>query len=111
MSIPVSSSINEFLRWCLNRAATTVGGSLVVVMGNEGGDMDSIIGSIYLAMLFNTQKWSKFGPAIPILNFPAGEMPLRNDVVHLLNNNASTIPYYCPLIERAVATDSWICPV
>ncbi|CAD2221182.1 exopolyphosphatase [Angomonas deanei] len=53
-------------------------------MGNEGGDMDSVIGSIYLAYLFDNKKSLGISNPVPLLNFPVEDVPLRNDVAKLL---------------------------
>ncbi|KAH9577734.1 DDH domain [Trypanosoma melophagium] len=75
--------VNDFLRRCFQSRATKK--SLTIVLGNEGGDMDSIVGSIYLA--FFLEKSSLLGGKyyIPILNFEKEDLPLRNDVVKLFS--------------------------
>ncbi|KAG5512527.1 hypothetical protein GH5_08494 [Leishmania sp. Ghana 2012 LV757] len=78
----MSGVINDFLRRCLKRVAGKVQ-PLTVVQGNEGGDMDSIVGCIYLAMLFDNQPKFGFENPVPALNFPREDFSLRNDVMKL----------------------------
>ncbi|KAK7194856.1 acidocalcisomal exopolyphosphatase [Novymonas esmeraldas] len=78
----MSTVINEFLRRCLQKVAGKAH-PLTVVIGNEGGDMDSIVGSIYLAMLFDKQAKFGFENPVPALNFPCEDLGLRNDVAKL----------------------------
>ncbi|KAG5512288.1 hypothetical protein JKF63_07810 [Porcisia hertigi] len=78
----MSGVINDFLRRCLQRVASKVQ-PLTVVQGNEGGDMDSIVGCIYLAMLFDQQQKFGFENPVPALNFPKEDFNLRNDVAKL----------------------------
>ncbi|EPY31495.1 acidocalcisomal exopolyphosphatase [Strigomonas culicis] len=53
-------------------------------MGNEGGDMDSIVGSIYLAYFFEHSRKYKIQNPVPAINFPLEDLPLRNDVNNFL---------------------------
>ncbi|GET85385.1 acidocalcisomal exopolyphosphatase, putative [Leishmania tarentolae] len=76
------SVINDYLRRCLKKVAGKVQ-PLTVVQGNEGGDMDSIVGCIYLAMLFDKHPKFGFENPVPVLNFPHEDFGLRNDVVNL----------------------------
>ncbi|AYU75542.1 acidocalcisomal exopolyphosphatase, putative [Leishmania donovani] len=78
----MSGVINDFLRRCLKKVAGKVQ-PLTVVQGNEGGDMDSIVGCIYLAMLFDKQPKFGFENPVPALNFPQEDFGLRNDVANL----------------------------
>ncbi|KPI87832.1 putative acidocalcisomal exopolyphosphatase [Leptomonas seymouri] len=78
----MASVINKFLRNCVTKV-TNKEQPLTVVLGNEGGDMDSIVGSIYLAFLLDlTNKWNIVNP-VPAVNFPLEDLALRNDVVKL----------------------------
>ncbi|CUG62141.1 acidocalcisomal exopolyphosphatase, putative [Bodo saltans] len=74
--------ISQFLYRC---KAAIAAGQLhpKIVLGNEGGDMDSIVGSVYLAYLL-TQVDGGDDPVVPYLNFILDDVPLRNDVVKLL---------------------------
>ncbi|CAJ1015628.1 putative DHH family/DHHA2 domain containing protein [Leishmania utingensis] len=78
----MSGIINDFLRRCLKKVAGKVQ-PLTVVQGNEGGDMDSIVGCIYLAILFDKQPKFGFENPVPVLNFPKEDFGLRNDVAKL----------------------------
>lgn len=53
---------------------------LTAVLGNESGDLDSVIGSICLAFFLNQQPKFSFPPAVPVLNFDPKEIRLRTDV-------------------------------
>ncbi|KPA73679.1 putative acidocalcisomal exopolyphosphatase [Leptomonas pyrrhocoris] len=78
----MASVINEFLRECMSKVASKVR-PLTVVQGNEGGDMDSIVGSIYFALLLEkSNRWNVENP-VPAINFPPEDLVLRNDVVKL----------------------------
>ncbi|KAG5488103.1 hypothetical protein LSCM1_08168 [Leishmania martiniquensis] len=81
----MSAVINDFLRRCLKRVAARVQ-PLTVVQGNEGGDMDSIVGCLYLAMLFDKQPTFGYENPVPVLNFPLEDLSLRNDVVKLFED-------------------------
>jgi len=57
-----------------------------VVMGNEGCDMDSAIGSLYLAYaLDQLDVYPK--PVVPLINIPISDLPLRGDIVLALKTN------------------------
>lgn len=73
--------LNNFLSRCL--AARSAGDTYHVVLGNEGGDMDSVIGGIYLAHFLTTLRGTVH---IPLLNFPKCDLPLRNDVFQFLTS-------------------------
>lgn len=78
----MSDVINDFLRRCVTKVSNKVQ-PLTVVQGNEGGDMDSIVGSIYFAMLMEqVDKWRVDNP-VPAINFPLEDLVLRRDVVKL----------------------------
>lgn len=90
----MSAVINDFLRRSLKKVSGKAQ-PLTVVQGNEGGDMDSIVGSIYLAMLFDKQPKFGFENPVPVLNFASEDFRLRNDVAHLfkeLGIDASLLP-------------------
>lgn len=53
---------------------------LTAVLGNESGDLDSVIGSICLAFFLNQQPNFRLPPAVPVLNFDPHEICLRTDV-------------------------------
>ncbi|CCW71297.1 unnamed protein product [Phytomonas sp. Hart1] len=78
----MASFINAYLSKSLQKV-TSKCRELTVVLGNEAGDMDSVVGSIFLAMFLNS--WREYGmaPAVPAINFPLDELPLRMDVYHL----------------------------
>ncbi|ORC91221.1 putative acidocalcisomal exopolyphosphatase [Trypanosoma theileri] len=75
--------INDFLRRCFQFCATQK--SITIVLGNEGGDMDSIVGSIYLAFFLEKRDLLGGKYYIPLLNFEKEDLPLRNDVVKLFS--------------------------
>lgn len=75
--------INSFLSKCIRRATEQMS-KVTVVMGNEGGDMDSVVGSLYLAMFFEKCETYKVKNAIPVINFPHSDLRLRNDIYMLL---------------------------
>lgn len=50
---------------------------ITVVMGNESCDLDSAVCALTLAHHLN-----KKGPAIPLLNIPKEDVPLRTEVIH-----------------------------
>lgn len=75
--------LNPFLSKCVRRATEQVS-KITVIMGNEGGDMDSVIGSLYLAMFFDKCEVFKVKDAVPVINFPRDDLRLRNDVYMLL---------------------------
>lgn len=81
----MSSVVNEFLARCIQRVSSRVS-PLTIVLGNEGGDMDSIIGAIFLAMFFERSSVYQFANPVPLLNFPVEDFPLRNDVAKLFQN-------------------------
>lgn len=89
----MSAAVNEFLKKCAARVANK-SERFTVVLGNEGGDMDSIIGSIYLALLLDSCEKFHLQPVVPAVNFPLDELPLRNDVQKImeeLNIDASLL--------------------
>ena len=68
------------------------------VLGNEGGDIDSVVCAIYTSYLMNhlntnNQANEKKGDGgqssaasfVPVLNFPEEDVPLRGDVLHALS--------------------------
>eukprot|EP00796_Vickermania_ingenoplastis_P010757 gene10756-7485_t len=64
---------------------------LTVVLGNESGDLDSVVGSICLAFALNNHPSLNFKPAVPALNFDLKDLPLRTDVHKFLQSfNIST---------------------
>lgn len=78
----MASTINDFLQRCVAKVSDKVQ-PLTVVQGNEAGDMDSIVGSIYFAMLLEQcSKWGIVNP-IPAVNFPLEDLVLRGDVAKL----------------------------
>nr|CCD12410.1 unnamed protein product [Trypanosoma congolense IL3000] len=81
----MSSIINEFLKRSAQHIARKR--NLLFVLGNEAGDMDTVVGSIYLAMYL--EKTNTFGVdcCIPVLNFEKEDLPLRQDVVKLFSRH------------------------
>jgi exopolyphosphatase len=78
----MSKEINDFLRRCLQKVTNKVQ-PLTVVQGNEGGDMDSIVGSIYFAFLLEQSSHWQIDNPVPAVNFPLEDLVLRRDVVNL----------------------------
>lgn len=74
-------SIASFLK--MSQEAAKIAQPLTVVLGNESGDLDSVIGSISLAYVLNTSF--KFGTTVPVLNFDPQDLPLRSDVNKFLS--------------------------
>ncbi|KAG8344665.1 DHH family DHHA2 domain [Trypanosoma vivax] len=81
----MSFEINAFIKRCAEAYLTHK--SLAFVLGNEGGDMDSTIGSIYLA--FYLEKCDMFGLKnyMPVLNFEKEDLPLRNDIIKFFSRH------------------------
>ena len=101
------------------RAAATI------VLGNEAGDMDSVVGSYYLAYLLqcladrHDTSYNYKGPICPMINFPRCDLTLRNDVLQTLAREGNITPDlvfsctpgdedegYLPLFSPANATES-----
>ncbi|ESL05995.1 acidocalcisomal exopolyphosphatase [Trypanosoma rangeli SC58] len=78
----MSAVINNFLRRCAELYAARK--PFVLVLGNEGGDMDSIIGAMYLAFYLQNHSDLGGGNYAPALNFEKEDFPLRRDVAQLL---------------------------
>jgi inorganic pyrophosphatase/exopolyphosphatase len=64
------------------------------VLGNEGGDMDSVVSAIYTAYYFNLTAGVAAGEVeqnhdvwVPLINFPLEDLPLRGDILYALNLN------------------------
>ena len=96
--------LNAFLSRCASAAAAAAansGSKLDVVLGNEGGDMDSIVGSIYMAYFLSVDH-SQGAVVVPLLNFPKSDLPLRNDVVQLLKSEGVD----ANLLMSAVSNDN-----
>jgi exopolyphosphatase len=76
------SQLNGFLR----AAAVAVSrrSPVTMVLGNEGGDMDSVVGAIFLAYYLNHQHASSSSQYVPVMNFPRDDMALRGDIVEVL---------------------------
>jgi exopolyphosphatase len=72
------------------RAAATV------VVGNEAGDMDSVVGSFYLAYLVEQLVQRNLVPyklpISPMITFPHSDLGLRNDVVKTLEREGGILP-------------------
>lgn len=83
------STISQFLRMCRDAARTTR--PLTVVLGNEGGDLDSVVGSICLSFILNNNPNFDFGTTVPSLNFDPRDLPLRTDVHKFLQLH--DVPY------------------
>lgn len=61
----------------------------VAVLGNEGGDYDSVVGALYTAWACNQRFMDvaavpRGTPFVPFLNFPTEDLPLRGDILHSL---------------------------
>ena len=58
------------------------------VIGNEGGDMDSVVGAVFLSYLLAELRHRSHSAVprdfVPLLNFPIEDVPLRGDVAALL---------------------------
>jgi exopolyphosphatase len=67
--------------------------SIYLCVGNEAGDMDSIVSSIATAFLLN-RKYSSNKKFIPILPFPREELNLRKDVLVLFTQAGFTQSHY-----------------
>lgn len=59
---------------------------LTAVIGNESGDLDSVVGSMCLAFVLNKLLNFGFPPAVPVLNFDPRDLPLRTDVWKILQH-------------------------
>ncbi|CBH14088.1 acidocalcisomal exopolyphosphatase [Trypanosoma equiperdum] len=89
----MTAVVNEFLKRGVRALAARQ--DSVLVMGNEGGDMDTVIGSIFLAMYLEKRDVFGVGSYVPVLNFEKDDLPLRQDVVKLLSrHNVSTDSIY-----------------
>lgn len=102
----MAAVLNEFLA----RSAEAVKSNaknLVVVTGNEGGDMDSVIGAIFLAFFLNQSKLFQLGTAVPVINFPLEDIPLRNDVYNLLKQHSVNTENILS-IQKAAETPNYI---
>lgn len=83
------SAIAQFLK--LSRDAARKTRPLTVVLGNEGGDLDSVVGSICLSFILNNNPKFDFGTTVPSLNFDPRDLPLRTDVHKFLQLH--NVPY------------------
>lgn len=79
----MADKINSFLQRCMEKVSNKVK-PLTVVIGNEGGDMDSIVGSIYYAMLLELSDNLHVDNPVPAINFLPEDLVLRRDVTRLL---------------------------
>jgi exopolyphosphatase len=94
--------INQFLSRCKSSIAAAQL-QPKVVLGNEGGDMDSIVGGVFLAYLL-TQLEGEL--VAPLLNFATDDLPLRNDVVKLLAKEGVD----ASLLQSVVAESDTVLP-
>ncbi|EKF32375.1 acidocalcisomal exopolyphosphatase, putative [Trypanosoma cruzi marinkellei] len=83
--------INDFLKRGAGVFAARM--PFTIVLGNDGGDMDSIIGSIYLSMYLEKRADLGGGSYIPALNFEQEDLPLRNDVIKLFSKHGIATDY------------------
>ncbi|PWU88686.1 exopolyphosphatase [Trypanosoma cruzi] len=81
----MAAVINDFLRGGAGILAARK--PFTLVLGNDGGDMDSIIGSIYLSIYLEKNADLGGGSYIPALNFEKEDLPLRNDVIKLFSKH------------------------
>jgi exopolyphosphatase len=91
-------AITEFLRVGASALRSLAGAKgdkkIVGVLGNEGGDMDSVVGALYTALAINfeairvptLERACKQSDrvVVPFLNFPAEDLPLRGDILGAL---------------------------
>ncbi len=73
--------LNDYLR----RAKAAAGGADAgaIVIGNEAADLDSMVSAILYGQLTSARKPSGTPPAVPVINCPRGDFPLRTEAVYL----------------------------
>lgn len=80
--------MRQFLRGCAQRVLSGES-RFGMVLGNEAADLDSVVGSLYLAyFLSSTDAGRSLYPDVPlflpVVNIPQSDLPLRGDVMHAL---------------------------
>ncbi|CCW64207.1 unnamed protein product [Phytomonas sp. EM1] len=100
----MASLVNTYLRKSLQKVTSRCR-ELTVVLGNEAGDMDSVVGSICLAMFLDSQPEYGMTPVIPAINFPLDELPLRTDVYHLFHQIGLDISSLISVIPSTTTID------
>ena len=58
---------------------------IIFAVGNEAGDLDSIVSSIGIAWLYNALDTTDATRVVPLIPFPRSEFRLRRDVVYLFH--------------------------
>ena len=58
---------------------------IIFAVGNEAGDLDSIVSSIGIAWLYNALDTTDATRVVPLIPFPRNEFRLRRDVVYLFH--------------------------
>lgn len=76
------SSLRSFLVAAKERAVSNPTTPLTYVIGNEGGDMDSVVCAIFTALLLTSNTTAP--DHIPVLNFGSHDLGLRKDVEGVL---------------------------
>ncbi|KAJ9575630.1 hypothetical protein L9F63_007491, partial [Diploptera punctata] len=78
--------MEEYLRKSLKFASSGSCARLKAVMGNESGDLDSVISSLVYAYLLHNIAVQDT-PVVPVLNFLEKELPLKTEVTYYLKKN------------------------
>ncbi|XP_076827590.1 exopolyphosphatase PRUNE1 [Brachyhypopomus gauderio] len=87
--------MEAYLRSCpevLKNHMKTSSGLLHVVLGNEACDIDSMVSALTFAY-FLSKTLSSGEAAVPVLNIPRSEFPLRSDCVFLLKESGLSQDY------------------
>ena len=85
----ISLFTNHIYQQVMQRVNLKTNHSLIAILGNESGDMDSVITSIYLSVfLKQLNKHSSIHKYyIPLLNFSSFDLSSRKDVEHALSKH------------------------
>ncbi len=60
---------------------------IVLVMGNESSDLDSVLGAMMYAYLLSRTEYSADSFFLPFIGVPRKELRLRKDVMHVLDSS------------------------
>ena len=75
--------LNRYLREAKAGAGGANAGDIVI--GNEAADLDSMVSAILYGHLASADRPSGTPPAVPVVNCPRGDFPLRTEAVYLFN--------------------------
>lgn len=108
----MSSSLPHILsKWKALASGVHPSSRFTVVLGNESGDLDSVVGAICLAWVLNEHPTLDMKPAVPALNFDPRDLPLRVDVHRFLEKHG--VPAEClltadPKARSSIPADSFV---